>query len=1484
MKPGEGAHAEWLREFDSRGPAVGFLGEVARSMRIWFSSAGRSLVLSVFVLSLTTGLSLNTVQAQPGRSRLRNIPDSLLLDIDTTATKKFATVQNHLRVGQLAEAVELLRNIQDTHTGKLVAVEKGRYVNVPQYVQMLTAGLPPEGLKIYREQTDPVLRPAFDLARETNDETALRKILQQGYCSSFGDEILLLLGDMAWDRGEIWRAQGWWIQLLPPARPKLAGDPTPYIAYPDTDLDQALILGRLILANIHADRVRKAEAELSDFRERFGTSEGRLAGRQGNLATILNEILQEAKSAPRPIRTSEVSTFAGDASRGAVFSSRPDLQRVRWSQKLKEFGDEPRRGFIRPLSGLCYFPVVYGDIVLLNNDEEIYAYRLGTGDAAWSDNPHDAKIYSIGIGGPAPEGIGQVFGEGAIGSIGLARYTMTIADGRLFARMGSVRPYASDRGGLIVCLDLAQGEGKLVWETYAASIEQEVGGWIFEGSPVVANDRVYMALRRMSPQPQSNIACFDAATGKLLWNRKICVGASNPNFNEFDVNQHLLTWGEGTLYYATHMGAVAAIEAETGLLKWVISYPRVEDTKQRLELSRRLQRGPLPALFDAGTVYVAPLDSNELLGIDAGTGIIKWRKTLPTPVQSLLGVSRGLLIAAGSEIWGLAAESGNIVWKAGDADPESYAYGRGALVESSIYWTTHEELYILDQQTGSVQQRVPLFDLHGQHGGNLTVTEGHLLIAQPDQLTVFANYSRIREELQVPRLEYSHNSSAAARDWQRALLAQADRDWPHAAKLFQAVRSQADGADEWQGRPLVERAARREFECRLQWARQESLQTPQSAGQLFDSALASAPDTATKALGLAVAVETLKNPESSHQIRFANPLLRLARETAFQIKRSGNPNLDLGEWCRQELIPPNRDSIETPPHSELSALHNALQCNDLHAAKSLVNGVGNFDATTTGLLQQVSSHNRTKSPDLVAGLLKQIVHQLPQPEQRSTAFEELARVEEVRSNWYLAAQAWKAAAGEVGIDRQMASENGPIPLSEWVHHHLAKTEYDSQRLLTEHSHLPWPLTRHWTRRFSDHCQVVNPIGTPPSLEAACFLIDQPPVACINLSDGSTRWELNLTHPLRWAGCASDKLVLVTEREIRVVASKTGTTVWSRYLQTPIERSSFTTSIVPSNKASFLSESRAEQKAPWRVTVEREPRLETSEGTLDDVCLIDSTLIVRQGQKRIIAWDIELGRSLWSYESIGKLAPQWSATPEQIVLCETSPPSLFVLATRTGNLKSYCLTESAPWTSAPSTRENGSLLTVGQYGWIEAWARPGAAWQSEEGPRAWRWDGEISISHQAPQVHSYPGADFVLVDGNTLICIDPLKGETQWKMGVGQHLIKQIKTALTCDTQQIYVAASGILRAHELLTGKLVWETYLGAPSLDWQVQVFGNAVIASPQNLSPAVSTAVVICDKSSGLMKQKLAVRETQGRVQFHPTAHTSLLCCGNLVSGLVK
>ncbi|MDB5390892.1 MAG: hypothetical protein JWM11_6538 [Planctomycetaceae bacterium] len=877
-----------------------------------FVSAVRARwALLVFVVCFG-GLTVTELAAQrPHVERIRH--EFLLLDIDVAATKKFATVQNHLRVGQLAEAVDLLRTVNDGQAGKLVSAGPGRYVNWQIYANMLAAALPAEGLKIYREQFDPLFRPTFETGRETLDEQLLQKVVDQGYCCTFGDDALLLLGDLAWDAGDIWRARSYWEQLLPPLQPKEPGEPVILLAYPDSDVDRSLVLGRLALCGIQAGRLDAARRILGRLVETQPDAVGHLAGRTGPIREIVQDAIDAAQRAPAPLHSSLFATFGGHPRRFDRVQQTSEIGTLRWRAELRSFGGELRRGFIHGgAGGACYFPVVYGDILLVHDGESIYAYRLETGEPVWPAEDGSAKIFSVEDLEPGAANRG--FGDRPLANIGLPRFTMTVSDGRLYVRMGSVHPLSGDRGSVLVCLDLAHRDGKLVWNTFASTIETGDADWNFEGSPLVIENHVYVGLRRSNPQPQSNVACFDAATGKLIWNRKLCVGSANPNIPDFDVNQHLLTWGDGTLYYATHMGAIAAIDPDSGATKWLVTYPRVEDPRFRHELDARLRRGPLPAMFADGTLYVAPLDSDDLLAIEAETGVVKWTRSFQSPIQSLLGVSQGLVYVSGAQLWAVSAQSGRIVWpQAGDREPEAAGFGRGLLVGDSIYWPNFEEILVVDQVSGAVRQRFPLTAGHGQSGGNLLLVDGYLVVAQPNRIAVFGDLPEMRRQSQ-PGPNSPRNLSPARRAWNLGRINAAEQNWNAAADQFHLTRKLAGADDEWLDLPLSRVASEREFEMRLRAVRQvlDTGERKNNVGEILQQALDAAPDRVRRGLGLALAVKWLHEFGLEDTGRFARQLLDVPDFAALRVRFAREGPTSLRGWISKILMLPlpSKQSVE----------------------------------------------------------------------------------------------------------------------------------------------------------------------------------------------------------------------------------------------------------------------------------------------------------------------------------------------------------------------------------------------------------------------------------------------------------------------------------------------------------------------------------------------------------------------------------------------
>jgi outer membrane protein assembly factor BamB len=384
--------------------------------------------------------------------------------------------------------------------------------------------------------------------------------------------------------------------------------------------------------------------------------------------------------------------------------------------------------------------VVYDGRIFAADESEVFGFRADSGQPAWGDS--GPSIYREPEDAPAPlPGAGSVFGT--------PRYTLTIADGRLYARMGTPvtsfpqQPGAVSSGDGIVCVDL-RAEGKLLWRATAEE------GWAFDGTPVVAGARLFVAMRRADIHPQAHVACFDTTTGRMRWRRFICAAETPARAALPECTHNLLTLASGTVFVNTNLGAVAAVGADSGRINWLSLYPRAR-RGDLAQLAPHWSRSLNPCLFDRGRLYVAPADSPRVYAFDAFTGQVLWpgrhsEQATSNPVQDplddvvdLLGVRGEFLIAGGRRLYWINISGprvGNIahVWPDG---PDQLGFGRGVITSTHVFWPTRDKIYAFDPLTARLKKEIELGPL-GVRGGNLTVAGGHLLITSGGELVMLS--------------------------------------------------------------------------------------------------------------------------------------------------------------------------------------------------------------------------------------------------------------------------------------------------------------------------------------------------------------------------------------------------------------------------------------------------------------------------------------------------------------------------------------------------------------------------------------------------------------------------------------------------------------------------------------------------------------------------------------------------------------------------
>ena len=772
---------------------------------------------TVAAWSLVLGL-LALWQSPPARAQFAaavdELSDSIDLDqADSSIRAHLERARAYVADRQWDEAVETLRRVMENHGAKVIALTDTRYVNLTDYCHVQIASLPAEALELYRQRVDGLAQTWYEEGLARRDAARMADVVDQMFCSSWGDDALWALGEIELEKGNYGAARHNWGQLIEsppgrvaadrfeaaradddltdemaalldqwyavdpaatPARYELRGGPIlpddvaqrlvqfwksrrhplTRLTYPGTTIPRADIRARLVLVSIMERSLARAREELAAFAELHPQAKGRLAGRTTEYVDALGAMISAAEDWPEARPSEDWPTFAGDARRAKVATRNLDLGAAAWepidlgeplaadssnarAYSLRRIGEDAQRL-------LSYNPVVVGNLVLLNNQRQVFAFDLHTGKPAWPGTDESRPAGEIYADKTATGYSGRVSR-----GIGVPRFSMTVHDGKLFARMGSPvtsRPLESleHRAGYLLCLDLV-AQGRVVWKPDGRLLPDD-RRWAFEGAPLVDGDNLYVAMRKSDVRPQAHVACFDVATGRMRWRTMVCAAETRAGGQFVEMSHNLITLEQGTLYCNTNLGAVAAIAARDGRLQWVSLYGRARKATPdgRDKRTAHFYRDLNPCIYYRGMLLVAPADCEAIFAMDAGSGEMIWQSHLPDDVVHLLGVGHGNLLASGDSLWWIDARRGKVLKHWPDATP--LGFGRGILTGDQVVWPARDALYVFDQRVarGQTVERDPILLAGGRGatGGNLVAAGGVLLIASGDKLFAFEQHGK----------------------------------------------------------------------------------------------------------------------------------------------------------------------------------------------------------------------------------------------------------------------------------------------------------------------------------------------------------------------------------------------------------------------------------------------------------------------------------------------------------------------------------------------------------------------------------------------------------------------------------------------------------------------------------------------------------------------------------------------------------------------
>lgn len=1391
---------------------------------------------------------------------------------NTSTARRLAAVEQLVADAKWAEAITEYLHILDEAGDDLVPLDPRHSVAARRLCHRRLAALPPPALQLYRDRVDGQVKKWWEEGKANHDTRLLRRIVQEAFCSRFGDRALDALGDLAFERGDFEEAEQWWCMIAPPigdAGPnaRAEGDAGAALVFPDPQVDVARVRAKQILSRMCRGEGAAALKMLEAYRSQHGKASGNFAGHQGNYADILQKL------APvNPVNTPPWPTFAGDASRVCRLPQAPASYLVPLPPIALDTGNRGnllRAEEIHVLTPsaeaqeMAFYPVIAGGQVLVADAGGVRAFDLTTGQRTGiynlvADLKNQGKEFDLDFATP-PGG----------------RYTLTVAGDQIFARLGNacVGALRVREGAVgdscLVCLDQKPTkEGKFVrrWLVHAQEGKDNAGS-VFEGAPVVHEGRVYVARARIAgAQVATAVECYSAATGYRHWRQEVSeireLADGEPRWH-----QHLLTLAGAQVVYCTHSGAVVAVDTATGRRGWAVRY-----------VSRGLKSAPgapsprdlAPCVAHAGRLFVAPADYDRILCLDAATGKMLW-ESQAVEVVHLLGVAKGKLIVTTGRsspgvteapeprgIRALDVETGRMLrdWvQPADGTGDLPSLGRGLLAGGKVLWPVQRGardsprgLLLLDQETGEADRDNYYFSQRFRGVvGNLALGEGCLAAAGARELRVFIPAAR---RLGQRRQEAAAHPESAGAQFSLA-LAEADAGLLEPAlEHFAQAAKLAGPRDSWEGRPLAEAARRQRHELLLALGDRalRARQWDSAAAWLGQAAADEFPAAArlTARMRLGELWTAAREPSRALHVWqgiLADPALR-------RLETVGPTGLFINAaalaFDRIEQLKHTHPDAYEPLERQARALADTIRGEGrTEDAARLAWEFPNAAVTGPALLQ------RAERQDQVVQVYRSWCQLLPPGPQRGLALVGLARLQERRQDREAARALRQQAARELG-DRAFSLFDPEQPVWTFLTRHLTQPTAPARGPVAD----PEP-TPHLGGAWQIPLDMGERLLGAVSEWDCCLFARGRDLVCREAATGKTRWACGLLGPPLWTARYADCLLAAGAAGVQALDVADGRVLWE--CRPPAEGDS-------------------------------------AEDGLSHFQLAAGRLFFLQGDRRLFALDAFGGRVLWGQRAPGaglqlpypggRFNPHYQAGRDWVAV-QTTGGRVQVLDSDTGRPRAAGARRAPLWPQAPRPVGGHHLGLVAGLRQVELF-------EPATGKTVWaRTTAGPGITRAAPQLVGDAAALFLLVDGWQLERLDPATGHTLWAAVAGSEPVVLGRAAW--DRQAVYYVTGQTLRARRLTDGRLLWEVRLPGAETAWcvdgtrrplwvfpaeptrrvswspffavppcTVPFFGTYALAIPFNVQYP-ELPLVLCDAADGKLVQHLRFPEPGpwGRVQ---------------------
>lgn len=576
----------------------------------------------------------------------------LVTESSPRAERLVANLQSDISNSDWERVFAAVSRLQDEHSGELIPLTPLYRVEATLLADMFRSRLP-HGQEARVEQ--------LPVSGHQSHMEMFRSVLR----GEIDPASLSQLGDEAWQAGDLAEAGRFW---------KLAihlADSVPRQTDFESESLRAHVQARLIVRDLFLGRFRSADTQIQLFREEFEALEGRLAGKSGNLGLILEELR-------RSLQSGDDESFVHLGRDFPLAGVRIGLVRKRWSLPRETDPDQLPNSI----------PILWNDVLLIQNESGVRALSLETGRAAWPLNADDPGwIFETGVLGdrsrdaPMVVEAGMLYESAWYGRTGLSQFVDSM---RLTEREQS----------RVSKLNLA-AEGRLEWTVRCDRLPSGKSEQprLFTGAPVGGEGEVYLPLRSAAPENQLQVVSLDQSTGEVRWLTDVAASLRSLSTLPFPVPDQLVCQN-GLLYWWVDGSVLCCLDASSGTVQWISGVPAREFEAE--------EPSPGSILVEEDTVYCSTL--RGVAAFDALSGDLLWEQRMDEIPHELVGVCDGVLIAANPGLCGIDTLSGRRLWMLRENRqpvPNYHAVLQGRYVLSGM----GPELITVDALTGELIRR-----------------------------------------------------------------------------------------------------------------------------------------------------------------------------------------------------------------------------------------------------------------------------------------------------------------------------------------------------------------------------------------------------------------------------------------------------------------------------------------------------------------------------------------------------------------------------------------------------------------------------------------------------------------------------------------------------------------------------------------------------------------------------------------------------------